>query len=127
MARKIFESQRRYMDENPAITFRMKREEKERIVKMAELAGKNVSELVRVGLLGLEEDFSEAYENARISGYNHGFQNAKKDYRIWNFCDVCGKAIDIQPNSDAHKAIIDYLKKGRWGHLECHKIANTQL
>jgi len=128
MARKIFPSQRRYMDENPAITFRMKREEKERIVQMAELAGKNVSELVRVELLGLEEDFSEAYEKARSEGYKKGFMDAKKIYRLWLYCYVCGDVIDLLPNSDVHKAIIDYLKNERWGHPEClKKVANTQL
>jgi len=81
MGRKIYPSQRRYMENNPAITFRMEKEKKE---------------------------------------YNHGFQNAKRAYRIWNFCNGCGKAIDILPNSDAHTAIVDYLKKGRWGHPECH-------
>ena len=128
MARKIFPSQRRYMDENPAITFRMKREEKERIVQMAEIAGKNVSELVRVELLDLEEDFSEAYEKARSEGYKNGFMDAKKTYRLWHVCDVCKDVIDILPKSDVHKAIIDYLKKEGWGHPECHKkVDNTQL
>lgn len=120
MRRKIYPSQRRYMEENPAISFRMKKAEKERIVEMAELAGKTISDLLRVALFDLEENFSETYKKAHIRGYNHGFQNAKRAYRIWNFCHVCGKAIDILPNSDAHKAIIDYLKKAGWGHPECH-------
>jgi len=128
MARKIFPSQRRYMDENPAITFRMKKEEKERIVQMAELAEKKISELVRVELLGLEEDFSEAYKKARSEGYKKGFMDAKEAYKLWFYCYVCGDVIDLPPKSDAHKAIIDYLKKERWVHPECHKkVANTQL
>ena len=128
MGRKIYPSQRRYMEQNPAITFRMKKEEKERIVEMAELAGKSISDLVWVALLGLEEDFSEVYEEARIDGYNHGFRNATRAYRIWYFCAVCGKAIEILPNSNAHKAIIDYLKREGWAHSECHKkVADTQL
>ena len=120
MGRKIYPSQRRYMENNPAITFRMEKEEKERIVEMAELAGKSISDLVRVALFGLEKDFSEVYEKARKGGYNHGFRNAKRAYRIWLFCNVCDEAIDILPNSDVHKAIIDYLKKGGWRHPECH-------
>ena len=128
MARKIFPSQRRYMSENPAITFRMKREEKERIVQMAELAGKNVSELVRVALLGLEDDFSEAYEKARSEGYKKGFMDAKNAYRLWFYCHVCADVIDLLPNSDIHKVIIDYLKNEGWAHPEClKKVDNTQL
>ena len=123
MARKIYPSQRRYINNNPAITFRMEKEEKERIVQMAELTGKSVSELVRVKQLGLEEDFSEAYEKIR----NKGFMKAKEAYRIWHYCYVCGGVIDILPNSNVHKVIIDYLKRERWGHPECFKVANTQL
>ena len=118
---KIYPSQRRYMEKNPAITFRMDKEEKERIVDMAELAGKSISDLVRISLLDLEEDFSEAYEKACINGYNHGYRNATRVYRIWHFCNVCDEVIDILPNSDAHKAIIDFMEKGGWGHPECHK------
>lgn len=126
-SRTIYPSTRRYMDENPAITFRMKKHEKERLVTMAREAGVSVSTLVRVGLLGLEKKFSEANNKARNEGYDKGFKEAKNAYRIWNFCNVCNNAIDIVPNSDAHKAIIDYLKKEKWGHPECHeKAADTQ-
>ena len=120
MVRKIYKSQKRYMDENPAITFRMKKEEKERIDAMSESSGRSISDLVRTSLLGLEQDFSEEYEKIRIDGYNHGYRNAKRKYRTWHFCNVCNNAIDILPNSDAHKAIIQFMKEGSWGHPQCH-------
>ena len=60
------------MEENPAITFRMKKEEKKRIEQMALRAEKSVSDLVRVALLDLEEDFSEVYEKTHSDGYDQG-------------------------------------------------------
>ena len=42
-------------------------------------------------------------------------------YRIWYYCNVCGDEITIYPNSDAHKALIEYMKEQGWGHTECHE------
>ena len=119
MAKEKFPSQIKYEKENPAITFRMKKEEKKKIIQFAEKSGKSVSELVREALLGLEKDFSEVYNETRIKNYNHGFQDAKRTYRIWNFCAICGEAIDILPNTNVHNIIIKYLKEKGWGHQEC--------
>ncbi len=120
MARKIYPSQKRYTDRNPNINFHVKREDKERIDKMVELSGKKRSELLRVALFGLEKDFSKAYEKAHSEGYENGFADAKKTYRIWYQCNICDDNIELVPNSDAHKAMIDYMKNERWGHPKCH-------
>jgi len=128
MTGEIFLSQRRYMERNPHVNFRMKKEDKERIVQMAKLAGKSISELVRVALLGLEKDFSEANKKARNEGHKKGFMDAKNAYRLWFYCHVCADVIDLLPNSDIHKVIIDYLKNEGWAHPEClKKVDNTQL
>jgi len=120
MARKMYPSERRYREKNPIVNFRMKKEDKEKLDKMKELSGKSYADLVGVALLGLEKDFSKAYEKARNEGYKKGFADAKKTYRIWFYCDICGDDIEVEPNSDAHKAIIVYMEKERWGHSECH-------
>ena len=108
--RKLYPSQIRYLKENPTITFRMKKEEKDRIKQMANKSGKSVSELVRIALLDLEENFSESYNDA----YNKGMNN----WAIWCFCWKCGKAIFIKPRSDDHNKIIDRMQ-GDLQHLQC--------
>ena len=55
--RKLYPSQIKYLKKNPTITFRMKKKEKDRIKQMATESGKSVSELVRIALLDLEENF----------------------------------------------------------------------
>lgn len=40
-------------------------------------------------------------------------------YRIWYYCAVCTDEITIYPNSDAHKALIKYMKEKGWGHSIC--------
>jgi len=62
-------------------------------------------------------DFEEVKEIASGEGYNQ----ATEDCQIWYYCAVCGKRIDIDPNSNSHKAIIGYMKEHGWGHASCHK------
>ena len=70
-----------------------------------------------LGLLELDTpDIEEIKEEAGGEGY----AEAIKEWQIWYFCDVCHKRIDIEPNSDAHRAIIDYMRKAGWGHIDCH-------
>jgi hypothetical protein len=80
---------------------------------MAKISGKPVSELVRMALLGQEKDFTKEYNES----YNRGMNN----WALWHYCSVCGQAITIIPNSDAHKAIIEYMTKFGWAHPNCLK------
>ena len=108
--RKLYPSQIRYLKENPTITFRMKKNEQERIKQLANQSGKSVSELVRIALLDLEENFSEDRKNS----YNRG----KNDWAIWCFCWKCGKPVYIEPNSYYHNEICDRMK-GNVSHFQC--------
>ena len=108
--RKLYPYQIRYLKENPTITFRMKKDEKERIKQMANKSGKSVSELVRIALLDLEENFSETYNNSYTKGMN--------DWSIWCFCWKCNKSIYIKPRSEEHNKIIERMK-GDLEHLQC--------
>jgi hypothetical protein len=123
---KKYPSQIRYEERNPAITFRMKKEEKERIVQMATKSGKSVSELVRIALLGLEKDFNGSLKDEFYKGYNVGkktydevgYQRGKNDWAIWVYCDKCHKAIIIERDSEEHKRVIDRMR-GEIRHTEC--------
>ena len=95
----------------------MKKNEKEKIKQMAEKTGKSISELIRIALLGLEGDFPDAFEEMGTKEYVKGMnENA-----IWFFCSVCGKSINIEPNSEIHNEIINYMKNRipSWVHPEC--------
>ena len=134
MARKIFPSQRRYMDENPAITFRMKKEEKERIVQMADRSGKSVSELVRIALLDLEKNFTATYDKISNQehrsgfdlghnqgykkGWDEGYDKGRIDWTVWSYCYKCGKSVYIMPNSEDHTCMIDRMT-GYLSHPNC--------
>ena len=119
---KVYPSQVRYYDKNPCITFRLKRDEKERIEHLAERAGKSISQLVKECLLDAEKLDSESYE----TGMDAGYTIAMDKWRIWYFCKICGKYIYVSPNSNSHEAIIKYMEQNGGGHSDCYK-QNSQI
>ena len=71
-----------------------------------------------LGLLQLKMPATEEIrERARDKGYNQ----AKEEHQIWYYCAVCGKRMDMEPNTDAHKAMIRFMKEHGWGHTSCHE------
>ena len=111
MRKKKYPAQKRYEEKNPAITFRVTLDEYSKIKQMADQSGRSISQLVRIALLGLEQDFSSAYENAKrignSSSYNTGYAEAKKKYSVWVTCFNCKNPIEVLPESDIHYYIID--------------------
>jgi hypothetical protein len=59
--------------------------------------------------------------NAFEEGFDKGFVLGTEDNQVWYYCKVCGKRININPNSEVHKDVIDHLNEKGWGHAECHK------
>jgi hypothetical protein len=130
--RKKYPSQIRYEEKNPAITFRMKEEEKERIVLMAEKSGKSISELVRMALLGFENKFNKAvdetakkmypdlWETDRITEFMDGEKYGRKEWGIWVICYICKKMLYIKPISKNHIMIIEEMT-GKLKHDQCPK------
>jgi len=71
--------------------------------------------------LGLLQLKMPDVEEIREKAWDEGYHRAEKDYQIWYFCSVCRKRIDMEPNSDSHKAMIGYMKENGWGHASCHR------
>jgi flagellar biosynthesis/type III secretory pathway protein FliH len=120
--KKKFPSQKRYQENNPNTTFRTTKEEKEKIIQMAEKSGKSISELVRISLLNLQENFSINYNNAFESGkqsgvtsgyqkgYDEGYNKGMNDWTIWIECRKCHKDMYIKPNSPQHQRTKEIMK-----------------
>ena len=62
-------------------------------------------------------DIEEIKEQAGYKGY----EQATEKCQIWYYCAVCGKRINVEPNSDSHKAMIGYMKEHGWAHASCHR------
>ncbi len=63
------------------------------------------------------EGFNDGYED----GYDGGVSAGKRRHQIGYSCKVCGQRIDVVPNSDSHKAIVQYMHDHGWRHSSCHQ------
>ena len=114
----------RYEKNNPVISFRIKKElynEFKAFLKDQELS---IGDFFRIAL----KKQKATYKRADTGGYNRGYNDGKNNgaktaisiWRIWYYCKICGEMIYITPNSDPHKALINYMKEKGWGHAKCH-------
>jgi len=113
--RKKYPSQIRYEENNPTITFRVTKEEKELIERIAKLSKRSVSTLVRMKLLDLEKEITLIYNQLKADAD----QKAKEKYALSYPCPICGSMIIIRPNSKSHNEIKQYLKENGWAHADC--------
>ena len=111
----------RYEQSHPTVSCRLDKDTHDLLKqRLEDLGGVSFADFAKdsLGLLQLKmPDIEEIKETARGEGYDQ----AEKEYQIWYSCAVCGKRIDMEPNSDSHKAMIGYMKEHGWGHASCHE------
>lgn len=78
--------------------------------RLEDMGGVSFADFVK-DLLGLLQFKMPEIEEIKETASGEGYNQTEKDYQIWYYCAVCGKRIDINPNSDSHKAIIGYIKR----------------
>jgi hypothetical protein len=107
----------RYEQSHPTVSCRLDKDTHALLKqRLEDLGGVSFADFVKdsLGLLQLK---MPDVEEIKGEGYNQAIE----DYQIWYYCAVCRKRIDIDPNSDSHKAIIGYMKEHGWGHASCHE------
>ncbi|MBA7707890.1 hypothetical protein ES703_116774 [subsurface metagenome] len=111
----------RYEESHPTVSCRLGKDTHDLLKqRLEDLGGLSFADFVKdsLGLLQLKmPDIEEIKEIASGEGYDQ----AMEEYQIWYYCAVCQKRIDVEPNSDSHKAIIGYMKEHGWGHKSCHE------
>jgi len=122
-------SRERYEKRNPVWSVRMPKEWIETLELQLKFNGQSRRDFLGVALKkqtfndekikvtwhkeGYDQGNKEGYEK----GYNEGYNKGMNDWTIWVYCWRCGKTINIKPNSDDHKKLIDQTQ----GHLS-HSI-----
>ena len=99
---KLFPSQIRYLEKNPVISFRLKKEEKEKLEEIVKETNTSVSKWVSDFVRGKVENEDE---KLRLLKENKALEKANKKLRtkigtIIRFkvpCSVCGKDIVVTP------------------------------
>jgi hypothetical protein len=110
----------KYEQSHPTVSCRLDRDTYALLKqRLEDLGGVSFADFVKdsLGLLQLKMPDIEEIKNA---AWNEGYEEAGKEYCIWYPCCVCGKEILMEPNTEAHKAMIGYMKEHGWGHKSCH-------
>ena len=115
----------RYEQSHPTISFRLDRDTYALLKqRLEDLGGVSFADFVKDSLGFLQLKMPDI-EKIKETAWSEGYDQAEKDNQIWYYCAVCGKRIDLVPNSDSHKAMIGYMKEHGWGHANCHGGART--
>ena len=111
----------RYEQSHPTVSCRLDRDTYEMLKqRLDDLGGVSFADFVKdsLGILQVKiPETKEIKDKARRAGY----EQARKDHQIWYYCDTCRQRMDVAPNSECHKAMIDYMKEHGWGHTSCHR------
>lgn len=106
-AKKKPPSRIRYEERNPVISIRLDQDTAKKLRELGAKVGKSLGTLIKENL--------EVQQRNEEKIYNQ----AVKDYQIWYFCSKCGGRINISPNGQSHKAVIEYMKEKGWSHQSC--------
>ena len=111
----------RYEQSHPTMSCRLDKDSHALLKqRLEDLGGVSFADFVK-DALGLFELRMPDIEKMKDEAYDQ----AKKDNQIWYFCAMCRKRMDVEPNSNSHKAIIGYMKEHEWAHSSCHGGART--
>lgn len=112
-------SQKRYDERNPTLSFRLDRDEYNKITALSRRSGTPMRTLVReaVGLLVKQDRYSQGYKDGRKGGY----ERAREEFEIQYPCAKCGKMMTMQPGDEDHKAMQRLMKENHWTHENCPK------
>jgi len=111
----------RYEQSHPTVSCRLDKDTYDLLKqRLDDLGGVSFADFVK-DTLGLLQLKMPDVEQIKQTAWDEGYVQAMEDYLIWFYCAVCGKRIDMSPNSDAHKSMIGYMKEHGWGHASCHR------
>ena len=73
--------------------------------------------------------FMTEINKAKDTWYSKGYKEgdfigstlSKAKHQVWYYCAICGERIDISPDSESHKDIIEYMRERGWKHVSCQK------
>lgn len=115
MAKKIYPAEIRYRNKHPTISFRVSRDEWERIKGTCETSGKSISQVIKETMLGYTKEQEKTFEK----GMEAGFEQAINEYMIAYPCAICGEGLIVQSLSKDHITLAEYMKEHGWKCAKC--------
>lgn len=108
----------RYEKSHPVVSARLRIDHYKKLKKILETEEKSFAQFLRDAIEKSETEYSNAYEL--------GYYNGTEDSEIWFCCNICGEKIPIIPNSESHKALMQYMDEHGWGHISCHEARESE-
>ena len=114
----------RYEQNHPVLACRLHKTDYDLLKQRLEELKISFATFVKDALGRLEiklSDIEKAKDEGYSQGYNKGYNKAKKEYQIWYYCSVCGERLNMNPNDEDHKKMIQYMREHGWRHAKCEK------
>ena len=110
----------RYEESHPTVSCRLSRDLYNLLKqRLDDLGGISFADFVKDSL-GLQQARIPDIRKINETAHKRGYDQALKKHQIWYYCAVCRERINMEPNSDSHKAMIGYMSEHRWRHKSCH-------
>jgi predicted CopG family antitoxin len=97
----------------------------DKLQKAKQAEGKSFADILKTGL-GIvearreEEEEEESRKKAQSQGYNKGYAQAERLYKVTYPCNICRKTITLN-SLEEKKAASQYMQQHGWGHGACHR------
>ena len=109
----------RYEQSHPVVSCRLSRDEHDLLKqRLDDLGGVSFADFLKDALGVIKRDMGDV-KRIKETAYKAGYDQGKQARAIWYLCDACGKRVDMLPNGDDHKAMVQYMKQHRWRHGHC--------
>lgn len=120
------ESTMGYLEENPVVSFHVPKEEKEKLVEIAQKNDRSVKDIAREALrlyvneeaISYNRGYTEGFNEGKKIGINKGFVEGKDKYGISMPCNVCGEACFIIGDT-LKEQVQEAFQDAIWGHKKC--------
>jgi len=111
----------RYEQSHPVVSCRLSRDQYELLKqRLDDLGGVSFADFVKDALGVIKRDMGDVKQIKQVA-HRAGYDQGKEEHQIWYFCAVCGKRVDVEPNSESHKDIVNLMKREGWRHASCHQ------
>jgi hypothetical protein len=131
MTKKIFPSQERYLKNNPSVTFRLKKDEKEKLASIIKATGKPLSKWMSDFIHNKLAPYEETSKLLKKIAMLEAQKKELAGERRFNIpCPVCGKVMffsskDSNWKSEIYPELIRTF--GEWRHTDCEPSKSPSL
>ena len=108
----------KYEQSHPTVSCRLPREIYDRLQDIKQRDGRSFTDILKIGLR-IRESKAKKEDEAYSEGYEKGYNEAEREFKVTYAFSVCGKTIALHGKEAKHAS--EYMEEHGWGHAECHE------